>query len=155
PRGRARSHRTRSRRPSRAASSWLPGANRSDRIGCASQSIACRSLLSTANESKLPRMNATLPPVGLREQLPSGEVASVHATQAYLARIALLDDDIHAFVTVDAEGALEQARAADEALAAGRTPGPLHGLPVALKDNIDTAGVRTTVGSPFFADRVP
>src|SRR5262249_62163586 len=127
PRGRARSPGPRSATASRAASWWLPGENRGDRIGCASQSIACRSLLSTANESKLPRMNATLPPVGLREQLASGEVASVDATEAYLARIALLDDDIHAFVTVDAEGALEQARAADEALAAGRTPGSLHG----------------------------
>jgi aspartyl-tRNA(Asn)/glutamyl-tRNA(Gln) amidotransferase subunit A len=100
-------------------------------------------------------MNAALPPVGLREQLASGEVGSVEATEAYLERIDLLDGDIGAFLIVDAEGALEQARAADEALATGLTLGPLHGLPVALKDNIDTAGLRTTVGSALFADRVP
>ena len=100
-------------------------------------------------------MDATLRPVGLRERLASGEVSSVDATEAYLARIELLDGDIRAFVTVDAEGALEQARAADEALATGQTLGALHGLPVALKDNIDTAGLRTTVGSLFFADRIP
>ena len=93
--------------------------------------------------------------MGLREQLASGEVGSVEATEAYLERIELLDGDIGAFLTVDAEGALEQARAADQALATGRTLGPLHGLPVSLKDNIDTAGLRTTVGSALFADRVP
>ncbi len=94
-------------------------------------------------------------PVGLREQIAAGAVGSSDVTESYLDMIRCLDSEVGAFVTVDAEGALEQARAADTALAGGQTLGPLHGLPIALKDNIDTAGLRTTVGSAFFAERVP
>jgi aspartyl-tRNA(Asn)/glutamyl-tRNA(Gln) amidotransferase subunit A len=94
------------------------------------------------------------PPTGLA-QIASGEVSSTDATRGYLARIERLDGLVGAFITVDAEGALEQARAADESFAAGSPLGPLHGAPFALKDNIDTAGLRTTAGSGFFADRVP
>jgi aspartyl-tRNA(Asn)/glutamyl-tRNA(Gln) amidotransferase subunit A len=96
-----------------------------------------------------------LPPAGLREQIASADVSSLEATESYLERIERLDGDIGAFITVAADSAREQARAADEALESGRSLGPLHGLPVAIKDNIDTAGLRTTVGSSFFADRVP
>jgi len=96
-----------------------------------------------------------LPPTGLREQIASAETSSLEATESYLERIERFDGDIGAFITVDADSALEQARAADEALESGRSLGLLHGLPVALKDNIDTAGLRTTVGSSFFASRVP
>jgi len=95
------------------------------------------------------------PPTGLRQQIASGEVSSTEATHGYLERIDRLDGLVGAFITVDAERALEQARAADEALAAGSSLGPLHGVPFVLKDNIDTAGLRTTAGSAFFADRVP
>lgn len=93
--------------------------------------------------------------VGLAERLRKGEIGAVEALEGYLKRIGALDDRVRSYVTVSAELALAQARAADEALAGGRTLGPLHGLPVALKDNIDTAGIRTTVGSAFFAERVP
>ena len=96
-----------------------------------------------------------LPLTGLAERIRSGEIGSLDATEAYLERIERLDGRIRAYITVTAESAREQAGAADEALARGETLGPLHGLPVALKDNIDTAGVRTTVGSAFFADHVP
>ena len=98
---------------------------------------------------------SALPAAGLRERLRAGEVAAVEAVQAYLDRIERLNGTLGAYLTVAGEAALAQARAADEALARGEPPGPLHGLPVALKDNIDTAGLRTTVGSSFFADRVP
>jgi len=91
----------------------------------------------------------------LRERLAAGEIASVEATEHFLERIELLDGDVGAYITVAADSALEQARAADEALARGSPLGPLHGLPVALKDNIDTRGVRTTIGSSFFAENVP
>ena len=96
-----------------------------------------------------------LPPAGLREQIASAKVSSLDATESYLERIERFDGDIGAFITVAAGSALEQARAADESLELGRSLGPLHGLPVALKDNIDTAGLRTTVGSSFFAGHVP
>jgi aspartyl-tRNA(Asn)/glutamyl-tRNA(Gln) amidotransferase subunit A len=96
-----------------------------------------------------------LPPTGLAARIRSGEIGSLEATEAYLGRIERLDGRIGAYITVTAQLAREQADAADEALARGEPLGPLHGLPVALKDNIDTAGVRTTVGSAFFADRVP
>ena len=75
--------------------------------------------------------------------------------EAYLARIRRLDDRLNAFVTVTEERAVERARALEAELAAGRWRGPLHGIPIALKDNIDTAGVLTTAASAVFADRVP
>jgi aspartyl-tRNA(Asn)/glutamyl-tRNA(Gln) amidotransferase subunit A len=96
-----------------------------------------------------------LPEGDLIERLWQGDLRSLELTQAYLDRIERLDGDLRSFVTVCRERALEEAAAADAALERGEPPGALHGLPVALKDNIDTAGVRTTVGSGFFADRVP
>ena len=79
----------------------------------------------------------------------------VEVTQHCLARIARLDPALHAFITVTADLALDQARAAEAELARGHDRGPLHGVPVALKDLIDTAGVRTTGASALFEDRVP
>ena len=75
--------------------------------------------------------------------------------EAYTARIRRLDARLNAYVTVTEERALERARALEAELAAGRWRGPLHGIPIGLKDNIDTAGVRTTAGSAVYADRVP
>jgi aspartyl-tRNA(Asn)/glutamyl-tRNA(Gln) amidotransferase subunit A len=95
------------------------------------------------------------PATGVREQIASGEVSSTEATRYYLDRVEQLDGAVGAFITVDADGALDQAAAADEALARGEPLGPLHGVPLALKDNIDTRGLRTTVGSAFFAQRIP
>jgi len=97
----------------------------------------------------------SLPTAGVLEALASGALSSVDATSAYLERIETLDGGIGAFWTVDADGALEQAGQADTALQAGRQLGALHGLPVAIKDNIDTAGLRTTNGAAFLAGRVP
>ncbi|MFQ3633196.1 MAG: amidase, partial [Roseiflexus sp.] len=82
-------------------------------------------------------------------------LSSVELTEAYLNRIAASDDRFNSFITVTPELALAQARAADDELARGMRRGPLHGVPVALKDLYDTAGIRTTAGSTFFADRVP
>lgn len=89
------------------------------------------------------------------ERLQRGELSSLSLVQAYLDRIERDGGTVGAFVTVTAEAALSQAAASDEARERGHLLGPLHGLPVALKDNIDTAGVRTTIGSRFFFDRVP
>ena len=68
---------------------------------------------------------------------------------------AELDPELNAIATLTAERAREDAERAERELAAGQDRGPLHGIPITLKDNIDVAGVRTTAGSKLFADRVP
>ena len=88
-------------------------------------------------------------------QLRAGEVTSVALTEACLRRIEQVDGALKACVTVMADMALEQARAADAALAAKRIKSPLHGLPLAIKDLFATKGVRTTAGSDVLADWIP
>jgi aspartyl-tRNA(Asn)/glutamyl-tRNA(Gln) amidotransferase subunit A len=82
-------------------------------------------------------------------------VSSVELTQACLDRIDRYNPLLNAFITVDAEGALETARSIDADLMQGQRPGPLQGIPIALKDNIDTAGIRSTGASEVFENRVP
>jgi aspartyl-tRNA(Asn)/glutamyl-tRNA(Gln) amidotransferase subunit A len=89
------------------------------------------------------------------ELLRRGELSPLELVRAHLERIERLDGALRAYITVCAEAALAEARAAETARARGRSQGPLHGLPFAVKDQFDTAGVRTTVGSRLFADRVP
>src|SRR5437667_1814124 len=88
-------------------------------------------------------------------RLQSGAVTSVDLVNACLARIDVYNPKVNAFITVMREAALAQARMLDAERRAGRIRGPLHGIPIALKDNIDTAGVRTTAASAVFDDRVP
>jgi aspartyl-tRNA(Asn)/glutamyl-tRNA(Gln) amidotransferase subunit A len=83
------------------------------------------------------------------------ELSPVEVTQACLDRISEVDGKLNSFITVVAESALEQARAAEAAISRGEWLGPVHGIPIALKDNIDTAGIKTTAASAVFADRVP
>jgi aspartyl-tRNA(Asn)/glutamyl-tRNA(Gln) amidotransferase subunit A len=87
--------------------------------------------------------------------LASGEVSATALVEACLERIGKVESAVGAFVTVTAERARAEAAAADAALAEGRSLGPLHGLPVGLKDNIDTAGILTTHGSGHFLQNVP
>ena len=75
--------------------------------------------------------------------------------EAYLERIGRFDARLNAFVTVTGERAAARARELEAELARGQWRGPLHGIPIALKDNIDTAGVLTTAASAVYADRVP
>jgi len=91
----------------------------------------------------------------LGEAFRARRLSPVEVTEHCLARIARLDPALHAFITVTGDLALEQARAAAAELARGHDRGPLHGVPIALKDLIDTAGIRTTAGSALFEDRVP
>jgi len=81
-------------------------------------------------------------------------VSAVEAVEAALERIERLDPRIGAFVTVAADSARREAAAADRAVANGAEPGPLHGVPIAVKDLEWTAGIRTTYGSQAFADFV-
>jgi len=81
-------------------------------------------------------------------------LSPVEATQLCLDRIAHLDPTLHAFITVTGELALEQARAAAAELERGHDRGPLHGVPIALKDLVDMAGLPTTANSAVFADRI-
>lgn len=87
--------------------------------------------------------------------LSAGELSPVELTAACLERIAAQDARVNAFITVTADDAVRDARVAEADLARGEPCGPLCGVPIALKDLFDTAGVRTTAGSRFFSDRVP
>ncbi|SPT49344.1 MULTISPECIES: amidase [Actinomadura] len=91
----------------------------------------------------------------LARRIRTRELSAREVLQAHLDQIERTNPRVNAVVTLVAERAAEQARAADERLAAGEEPGPLHGLPVAHKDTHATAGIRTTSGSPIFADHVP
>jgi aspartyl-tRNA(Asn)/glutamyl-tRNA(Gln) amidotransferase subunit A len=91
----------------------------------------------------------------LASALNSGETTSVEVTQAHLERIAAVEGDVHAFLHVDAEGALQAARASDERRAAGRTSSVLDGVPVAVKDVLATKGMPTTCGSRILQGWVP
>jgi aspartyl-tRNA(Asn)/glutamyl-tRNA(Gln) amidotransferase subunit A len=82
-------------------------------------------------------------------------VSPVEVTEAHLARIERLNPTLNAFVTVMGVEARDAARRAESDMAAGRWRGPLHGVPIGVKDIFDTAGVRTTNGSSFYRDNVP
>ncbi|HTX35131.1 MAG TPA: amidase [Bryobacteraceae bacterium] len=88
------------------------------------------------------------------ESLRARKISAVELTQACLERIHTFNPKTNAWITVMQEQALEQAKALDREQAAGRRRGPLHGIPIGLKDNIDAAGVRTTAGSKTLAGNV-
>ena len=98
---------------------------------------------------------ALRPATELAELLRSGAVGSRELLEQYLDRIERIDPDVGAVATLDADGARAQADAADRALAAGGPTGALHGLPVTLKDCLETRGLRTTAGASVLADHVP
>jgi aspartyl-tRNA(Asn)/glutamyl-tRNA(Gln) amidotransferase subunit A len=88
-------------------------------------------------------------------RIKTGKVSSTELVQACLARIEIYNPKINAFITVTRDAAVAQAKALDAEQRAGKLRGPLHGIPIALKDNIDTAGLRTTAASAVFDERVP
>jgi aspartyl-tRNA(Asn)/glutamyl-tRNA(Gln) amidotransferase subunit A len=87
-------------------------------------------------------------------QIRDRKLSSLELTRACLDRIAKLDPQLNAFITVTEDLAWQQARQADAEVASGHWRGPLHGIPIAFKDLIDVAGVKTTAGSNQFLNRV-
>ncbi|MBV8452989.1 MAG: amidase, partial [Deltaproteobacteria bacterium] len=82
-------------------------------------------------------------------------ISATEVMEAHLAQIAQHNPALNAIVTIDAERALSRAKEADTVLARGEVWGPLHGVPVTIKDAIETAGLRTTGGFPPLADHIP
>jgi aspartyl-tRNA(Asn)/glutamyl-tRNA(Gln) amidotransferase subunit A len=91
----------------------------------------------------------------LAPRLRRKEVSPLELTRDCLDRIEKLDPALNAFITVTAESALAEARTAESEISRGEWRGPLHGIPVALKDIIDTAGTRTTAASAIYQNRIP
>jgi len=98
---------------------------------------------------------AFLPAYRLAEMIRSKKVTSSEVVEIYLDRIARFNKDLNAMVTVDEKGARKRARGADEALKRGEVWGPLHGVPVTIKDNIATSGIQTTSGLKDLVGYVP
>ena len=96
-----------------------------------------------------------LPVSELSRLIESREVSPVEVAQAYLDRIDDLDFKFNAYLTVTRREALEAARDAEQAIARGEYRGPMHGIPVAVKDQFWTKGIRTTGGARILADFVP
>jgi aspartyl-tRNA(Asn)/glutamyl-tRNA(Gln) amidotransferase subunit A len=92
---------------------------------------------------------------GVADAIHAGKASSLEVTEAYLRRIERHDGVLKAYITVLADRALAQARVADDELRRGARRGPLHGVPLALKDLIAIAGVRMTAGSRVLAHHVP
>ena len=103
------------------------------------------------DKSELPFLSAS----ELSRLIASQEVSPVEATEAYLERIDSLDFKFNAYLTVTRDMAMDAARQAEREIAAGNHRGPMHGVPVAVKDQFHSAGVRTTGGSRILADFVP
>ena len=103
------------------------------------------------NTSELPFLSAG----DLSRLIQSKEVSPVEATEAYLDRITSLDHRFNSYLTVMREQALVDAQQAEEDIASGQHKGPMHGVPVAVKDQFWSRGVRSTGGSRILADFVP
>ena len=96
-----------------------------------------------------------LPATRLAQLIQAREVSPVEATQAYLDRIEQVDGKLNSYITVCTEEALAAARQAETDISAGQYKGPMHGIPVAVKDQFNTNGIRTTNGSNVHRDFIP
>lgn len=104
---------------------------------------------SSTGTSVPPAAITSLSATELVRRLRDGQLASRALLEAYHDRIQRVGAETNAIVTTDWERARRDADAADAARARGELPGPLHGLPITVKDTYDTAGMRTTIGVPW------
>ena len=112
--------------------------------------------MNSTSETPSPDTDVVFAPAReLVRRIAARELGAEELMRRFLARIEEVNPAVNAIVTLDEEAALEGARAADAALARGEAPGPLQGLPVAVKDLTPTRGIRTTFGSPIYRDFVP
>jgi aspartyl-tRNA(Asn)/glutamyl-tRNA(Gln) amidotransferase subunit A len=144
---------------------YNPGMSEKDDLSCSRRSFV-QGLSATVvtlargvgNAAVKASPRAELPQMALVEtgqQVRAKKLSPVELTQACLNQIDRLNPRLNAFITVTAESALAQARRAESEIQRGHWRGPLHGVPIALKDLFDTAGVPTTAASDLFKDRVP
>jgi aspartyl-tRNA(Asn)/glutamyl-tRNA(Gln) amidotransferase subunit A len=103
------------------------------------------------DKNELPFLTAS----HLSKLIETKEVSPVEATEAYLDRIQEVDPKLNSYITVTGEQALDAARQAEHEIAAGEYRGPLHGVPMAVKDQFNTAGILTTGGSSILKDNIP
>ena len=103
------------------------------------------------DRADIPFLSAT----GLSRLIKTREVSPVEAVQAYLERIDRVDGKLNSYITICGDEALEVARDAENAIARGEYIGPMHGIPVAVKDQFNTKGILTTCGSSILSDFVP
>lgn len=107
--------------------------------------------MTSQSRSELPFLSVA----ELGRMIQTRQVSPVDATEAYLERIGRLDGRLNSYITVCGDEARQAAQDAERDIAAGQYRGPLHGIPVAVKDQFDTAGIRTTYGSALEWDHVP
>jgi Asp-tRNA(Asn)/Glu-tRNA(Gln) amidotransferase A subunit family amidase len=113
---------------------------------------------SQVDPGPLPSKDADIafaPVTNLSHWIETHQLTSERLTQIYLSRLKKFDPKLRCVITLTPELALEQARKADQEIAAGNYRGPLHGIPWGVKDLLDTAGIPTTYGAEPFRDRVP
>ncbi len=125
-------------------------------VAAAQATLTAWPLLSRAHASEQASDDlSTLSVTEASARIHARTVTSAQLVQSMLDRIQIYNPKVNCYVTVMAKQALAQAVTLDAEAKAGKFRGPLHGIPIALKDNIDTAGTRTTAASPMFKDRVP
>jgi Asp-tRNA(Asn)/Glu-tRNA(Gln) amidotransferase A subunit family amidase len=98
---------------------------------------------------------AFAPAMEIRQLIASKKLSPVEITELFFSRIESLDPQLNAYLTLSRDGALSAASESEQAVVRGDRLGPLHGVPIAIKDLEMTAGIRTTLGSLLFQDRVP
>ena len=113
--------------------------------------VICPEEAGSMDKQEIPFLSATQ----LSDLIRSREVSPVEATEAYLDRISEIDGKLNSYITVCREEALAAAQEAEREIASGGYRGPLHGVPMAVKDQLNTRGIRTTGGSTILADNVP